>query len=81
MFLHIGGSQIIFSNDLIGIFDYNLAETDSGNNSIFYDKGNLNKTAQKNGSDIPKSFIVTDSKVFVSPISPLTLSKRQKNSR
>ncbi len=81
MFLHIGGSQIVFINDLIGIFDYNLAESDSVNKSIFDKKGNINKTAQKNGSDIPKSFIVTDSKVFVSPISPLTLSKRQNNSR
>ncbi|HEN21025.1 MAG TPA: DUF370 domain-containing protein [Desulfobacteraceae bacterium] len=29
----------------------------------------------------PKSFVVTDNTVFLSPISPLTLGRRQKKTR
>lgn len=81
MYLHIGGSQIVFTHELIGIFDYSLFEADGNNNSIFLETVKDNKVNNKISSDLPKSFIVTEQDIFVSPISPLTLSRRQRKNR
>ncbi|MBW6462798.1 MAG: hypothetical protein SCJ94_03415 [Bacillota bacterium] len=81
MFLHIGGSQIVFTHELIGIFDYSLSAVDENINSIFFETVKVNMVKSKIGSDLPKSFIVTDRDIFISPISPITLSRRQKNNR
>ena len=78
MFLHIGGSQIVFYSDLVGIFNYKLMEN-SENNSIL--NSPLTETVNLiSKSDHPKSFVVTDRRIYTSPISPLTLSRRRNSS-
>jgi extracellular matrix regulatory protein B len=75
MFLHIGGSQIVFFKDLIGIFNLDRADHDSSDHC-----GNSNSPEIiKVGSNAEcfKSLIVTDSNVYISPISSLTLSRRR----
>lgn len=79
MYLHIGDARIVFSRELIGIFKYD--QNDSTTNREFLDslpEGGIKVIAK---SERPKSFIVTDKRVFISPISPLTLGRRLKNSR
>ncbi len=79
MFLHIGNSKIIFNQDLIGIF--NVDSTDENVNRHFYKNASYDALSILYGHDQPKSYIVTRSKVYMSPISPLTLSRRHKYSR
>ncbi len=75
MFVHIGNSQIVFSNEVIGIFNLNNEESEI--NSEFLNTDSNHPTSILSGSVRQKSFIVTDRKVYISPISPLTLSKRR----
>ena len=78
MFLHIGGAQIVFYSDLVGIFNYEVTEN-SINRSLL--DSPLSETVNLTSkSDHPKSFIVTDDRVYTSPISPLTLSRRRNSS-
>lgn len=74
MFIHIGNSKIIFSADLIGIFNYNSAST--RNNELLLDMATDDALYKVSGHDRPKSFVVTDKHVYMSPISPTTLSRR-----
>ncbi len=75
MFVHIGSSQIVFSNEVIGIFNLNNEESEI--NHEFLNTASNHPTSILSCSDRYKSFIVTDRKVYISPISPLTLSKRR----
>ncbi len=73
MFLHIGGSRIVFYKELIGIFNMNLIE--SPINREF-----LESCATEGFVDFKKrkkSFIVTENKIYFSPISSVTLEKRK----
>ncbi len=77
MFLHIGGSQIVFDYELVGIFDANQVY-----GTELLASGRLNSTGTGvHGvhNDKPKSFILTDKNLYFSPIAPLTLAKRFKS--
>ncbi len=78
MFLHIGNSKIVFSNDLIGIFNVDTANKKA--NSNFIESASSEAIKKWSGLEQPKSFVVTSHNVFISPISPLTLSKRTNSS-
>jgi len=78
MFLHIGGSQIVFNRELIGIFNLDLK--DKSVNKQFLDSASKRSLKTSCSSDRPKSFVVTDRRVYTSPISPLTLSRRRNSS-
>ncbi len=73
MFLHIGGAQIVFTRELIGIFKVNTAIEEV--NAQFIAAGA--KPKEIKGSGRPKSFVLTDRDIYLSPISPLTLSRRK----
>jgi len=79
MFVHIGGSQIVFNNELIGIF--NLDNEVSEINNEFLNTPSNHPTSILSGSERHKSFVVTDKKVYISPIAPLTLSRRRNISK
>ena len=74
MFLHIGGSQIVFDYELIGIFDISLA---GGANIVAPNRLNSNGVALYGAhKDKPKSLVLTDKDYYLSPIAPLTLARR-----
>lgn len=77
MFLHIGNSNIVFNDELIGIFKCATEEHNNYNYSIFDLKGQeiLNNCSRNVN---PRSYVVTRDKVYLSPISPLTLLRRNK---
>jgi hypothetical protein len=78
MFLHIGGAQIVFNSDLIGIFNYDLMENNDNRNLL---KNHLTETVRvMPRTEHPKSFVITTSQIYTSPISPLTLSRRKNRS-
>ncbi len=77
MFLHLGEDTIVKDKEIIGIFDLDTSTVNKATRDYL-------AIAEKNGRveyvnyDLPKSFIVTDSKIFVSPINTSTLLRRSK---
>lgn len=79
MFLHIGGDVVIPIKDIIAILDIETT-------TISKDTKEFLRIAEEEGfvetvsEDLPKSFIITEnnkkSKIYLSPISSLTLQKR-----
>lgn len=75
MFIHLGGDTAIPLSEVIGIFDIE-------GTTIFQTTRDFLKVQEEEGfivnisEDIPKTFIVTDKKVYLSPISSTTLKKR-----
>ncbi len=82
MFLHIGEEVVVRLKDVIAIMDLDTTTVSK------YSKEFL-KIAEEEGfivsisNDLPKSFIITEvdkkSKIYLSPISSITLSKRAKS--
>lgn len=75
MFLHVGGSQIVFSNELIGIFNYDPGQSEI--NREFLHNPSAKHVNALTGTSDPKSFILSDHTIYISPVSPLTLSRRK----
>ena len=89
MFLHIGDSKVIFMEDLVGIFNLKIKEKAENKQFLEFAAGENKKAGkgsskrlatenwvEKNIPDDSKSFVVTTSQVYYSPISSNTLSKR-----
>lgn len=79
MFLHIGGSRIVFTRDIIGIFNLKLRK--SAVNKQFLESVPSTQFLNTADFDENKSFIVTDRDVLLSPIAPPTLARRREESR
>lgn len=76
MFLHLGEEKSILYKDIIGIFDYDLVKK-SEVTKEFLDLAVYEQVVEEVSSEKEiKSFIVTKDKVFLSPISSLTLKNR-----
>jgi hypothetical protein len=79
MFLHIGADEVVFLNDVIAIIDIERTTT-SNTTREFLKSCEKRKITRTVGTDIPKSFIVTEKDgeqwVYLSPISTATLYKR-----
>lgn len=77
MYLHLGENTVITDKEIIGIFDMDTSTVNKATRDYL-------SNAEKNGRveyvnyDLPKSFIVSDKKVYVSPINTATLNKRTK---
>ncbi len=69
MFLHLGGNAIVQTRNIIAILNMENGRIDR--ERILKDAG-----AAKNLNGDVKAIVVTDEKVFGSPISSLTLKKR-----
>lgn len=74
MFLHIGGSKIVFYKDIIGIFDLSLRQEKI--NKQFLEATPSTRFLNVRDFENSKSFIVTGEDAFLSPVSPLTLGRR-----
>jgi len=76
MFLHLGENKVVFNQDLIGFFNYDLVNK-SRDSSQFLELVSNGQKLEKIGEEKNvKSFIITTDKVFLSPISTMTLQKR-----
>ena len=81
MFLHLGGEFVIRLKDVISIMDLETTTISKITKEFL-------KTAEEEGfiinisDDIPKSYVITEvdkkSKIYLSPISSVTLFKRAK---
>lgn len=73
MFLHLGQDVMIPARSIIAIIDYQAMESESTREflNVALEEGFVHPL-----TDDPNSFVVTNDKVYLSPISALTLKKR-----
>src|SRR5690554_2884785 len=78
MYIHLGGDKVIRSRELIAIFDIsNEKPSDIPRSLLTHD--NQEKKVEHIGDEDPKSLVVTESRLYYSPISSFTLKKRSAN--
>jgi len=81
VYLHIGGDILINKKNIIAIIDYDNVDK-SQITDEFIELASVEGLVKKPDKKIePKSFIVTDKKVYLSSISSLTLQKRSRISK
>jgi extracellular matrix regulatory protein B len=74
MLIHLGGDTVVNLHDVIGIFDIHIQE--SPETKPFVERSKEEKTVEIVEPGEVKSCVITDSKVYYSPISSATLKKR-----
>lgn len=74
LYIHIGGDAMVRTDDLVGIFDSRVQQ--SLITKAFIHKANETESNEILDVDEIKSFVVTKTKIFYSPISSSTLKKR-----
>jgi hypothetical protein len=75
MYIHLGGEKIIRSAELVAIFDITI-EQSSKLSKQFVAGAKKRKDVEVIGEEESKSIVVTENKVYYSPISSSTLKKR-----
>lgn len=75
MYIHLGGEKIIRTSQVVAIFDISI-EQSSKLSRQFVAQAQKNKEVEAIGEEEPKSIVVTEGKVYYSPISTATLKKR-----
>lgn len=75
MFLHLGGDITVRSSEIIGVFDIEACSV--SRITVDYLNGcQKNQLIVNISEDMPKSFIVTDSKTYISNVSCQTINRR-----
>ena len=77
MFIHLGENTVITDDKIIGIFDMDTSTVNKATRD-YLSKAEKTGRVEYVNFELPKSFIVTDSKVHISPINTSTLNKRSK---
>lgn len=76
MFLHLGSDVSVALKDVIAINDYSYLKTI---NKEFLKNMRSKKFIIDISDNDPKSFVITDKKIYLSAISSITLKKRADN--
>ena len=79
MYIHIGGEYSVSSRLIVGIFDFEETTQDGSLTRAFLKHAQDHDQIEFVSADLPRSFIVTVERVYVSPISATTLRKRIEN--
>ena len=75
MYLHIGEDTVINDKGIIGIFDMDTSTVNKATRD-YLSKAEKEKRVIYVNYELPKSFIVTDNKIYISPLNTGTLLKR-----
>lgn len=78
MFIHIGGESTISDKYIVGIFDMESLTVDSDEAIDFIRQAEEAGRVEIVSSEIPRSFVVTMDRVYLTPISVATLRRRIK---
>ncbi len=76
MFIHLGGEKIVRASELIAIFLTYPSKKSSRISKQFISNAVKEKSIEVIGEEESKSLVVTEGKVYYSPISSATLKKR-----
>jgi hypothetical protein len=77
MYIHLGGEKVIRSRELIAIFDIASEKPSKEPKSLLIHDDQV-KIVERIGEEEPKSLVVTETKIYYSPISSSTLKKRSR---
>ena len=77
MYLHLGENTVVTDSDIIGIFDMDTSTVNKATRDYLSFAEQSGRLVYVN-YDLPKSFIVTDGTVYVSPVNTSTLYRRTK---
>ena len=77
MYLYLGGDIVLKSDKIIGIFDMDTSTVNKATRHYLSKAEKEKKTVYVN-YELPKSFIVTEDKIYVCPLNTATLLKRSK---
>lgn len=75
MYLHIGEDTVINDKSVLGIFDMDTSTVNKATRD-YLSKAEKEKRVIYVNYELPKSFIVTDNKIYISPLNTGTLLKR-----
>ena len=76
MYIHIGGEYSVSDRLIVGIFDFDET-TQAGSETIqFLNHAQTEDRIEHVSSELPRSFVVTVERVYLSPISAATLRRR-----
>lgn len=75
MYIHLGEEKIVRVSELVAILDYAI-EKSSIITQQFIQQALDEKRLIQIGEKEQKSLVITEDKVYISPISPTTLKKR-----
>ncbi len=75
MYLHLGQDVIVHTREILGIFDLDTASL-SKHTRDYLARAEKGRRVVNVSLELPKSFIVTGERVYISPISAATLLKR-----
>jgi len=76
MFIHIGGESTVSDKYIVGIFDMEWMTVDSEGTIDFIRQAEEAGRVEVVSSEIPRSFVVTLDRVYLTPISVATLRRR-----
>lgn len=76
MYVHIGGDYTISDRFILGIFDLDQTTAGAADTVHYLNEAERNGRIEIVSPDLPRSFIVTLDRVYVSPVSVATLRKR-----
>lgn len=77
MFIHLGEDTVVNDKEVIGVFDIDTSTVNKATRD-YLSKAEKDKRVIYVNYDLPKSFIVCDDKVYISPINTSTINKRSK---
>lgn len=76
MYIHIGGDYTISDRFILGIFDLDQTTADAPDTIRYLNEAERASRIEVVSPELPRSFIVTLDRVYVSPVSVATLRKR-----
>lgn len=81
MYVHIGGEYSVSDKFIVGVFDFD-GTTGPGSETIrFLKRAEMEDKIEVISQDLPRSFIVTLERVYLSPISAATIRHRLEKAR
>lgn len=80
MFIHLGGSRLIRIREVVAILDAGVTEQ-AVNEAHFVERAKNEGRMELISPDEIKSYVITNDRVFASPISSTTLKKRADQNR
>ena len=79
MFLHLGGEITVKADDVVGIFDIEACSV-SRVTAEFLNSCQKKEIVEYASLDMPKSFIVSADKIYISNVSHSTIIRRSRGS-
>ena len=81
MYVHIGGEYSVSDKFIVGVFDFDGTTGPESDTIKFLKRAEREDRIEVISHDLPRSFIVTLERVFLSPISAATIRHRLEKAR